>query len=126
MRRLKRIARYLLLHPRTQYIYPFQNFQGHLKVYSDSNWAGCIATRKSTQGGAIMFGQHCVKTWSSTQGVIALSSAEAEYYGLVKGASCGLGAISMYKDMGISLDLGIYFCILAHNISTLSRISKEI
>ena len=78
LRRLKRIARYLLLHPRTQYIYSFQTFQGHLKVYSDSNWAGCIATRKSTQGGAILFGQHCVKTWSSTQGVIALSSGEAE------------------------------------------------
>ena len=55
-----------------------------------------------------MFGQHCIKTWSSTQGVIALSSGEAEYYGLVKGGSCGLGAISMYKDMGISLDLDLY------------------
>ena len=55
-----------------------------------------------------MFGQHCVKTWSSTQAIIALSSGEAEYYGLVRGASCGLGAISMYKDMGISLDLNVY------------------
>ena len=40
--------------------------------------------------------------------MVARSSGEAEYYGLVRGASCGLGAISMYKDMGISLDLGMY------------------
>ena len=79
-----------------------------MKVYSDSNWANCIATRKSTQGGAIVYGQHTVKTWSSTQGVIALSSGEAEYYGLVKGASCGLGAVSMYRDMGITLNLKLF------------------
>ena len=108
MRKLKCIARYLLLCPRSQYVYDFQDSQSELTVYSDSTWANCIATRKSTQGGAIVFGQHTVKTWSSTQGVIALSSGEAEYYGLVKGASCGLGAISMYKDMGIKLSLKMY------------------
>ena len=108
MRSLKRIARYLLLCPRAQYVYDFQDFQNELKVYSDSNWANCIATRKSTQGGAIVYGQHTVKTWSSTQGVIALSSGEAEYYGLVKGASCGLGAVSMYRDMGITLNLKLF------------------
>ena len=47
-----------------------------------------------------MVGTHAIKTWSSTQDVIALSSGEAEFYGMVKGGSVGLGAISMFKDMG--------------------------
>lgn len=55
-----------------------------------------------------MFGGHCIKHWSSTQAIIALSSGEAEYYGLVKAASAGLGAVSMYADMGDSLALSIH------------------
>ena len=38
-----------------------------------------------------MHGQHMIKSWSSTQALIALSSGEAEYYGLVKAAGAGLG-----------------------------------
>ena len=29
----------------------------------------------------------CLKAWSTTQGVVALSSGEADYYAAVKGAS---------------------------------------
>ena len=35
----------------------------------------------------MMFGSHCVKSWSVTQSVISLSSGEAEYYAMVKGAT---------------------------------------
>ena len=41
-----------------------------------------------------------MKSWSTNQAVIALSSGEAEYYGLVKGASMGLGAASIIRDLG--------------------------
>ena len=67
-------------------------------MYCDSNYAGCLKTRKSTQGGVIMHGTHCIKSWSSTQGILALSSAEAEYYGIVKAASQGIGMKSLCKD----------------------------
>ena len=48
-----------------------------------------------------MYGEHLLKSWSSTQNVIALSSGEAEYYGLVKGASQGLGLKAMLKEAGV-------------------------
>ena len=48
-----------------------------------------------------MIGSHVLKGWSATQRVIALSSGEAEYYGLVKGASMVLGVKSMHKEMGL-------------------------
>ena len=41
-----------------------------------------------------------MKSYSSTQGVIALSSGEAEYYGLAKGASVALGIAGMSADLG--------------------------
>ena len=78
-----------------------------IKVYSDSNWAGCIRTRKSTQGGAVLIGGACVKTWSSTQGIISLSSGEAEYYGIVKAASVGLGVQATLNDLGVNLPLEV-------------------
>ena len=54
-----------------------------------------------------MISQHAVKTWSVTQDIIALSSGEAEYYGMVRGAAQGLGALTLLKDMGVSMRLTI-------------------
>ena len=51
-----------------------------------------------------MIGCHTVKTWSTTQTVIALSSGEAEYYGMVKAASQGIGTKAMLKDLGGIID----------------------
>ena len=46
-------------------------------------------------------GNHVIKSWSNTQKVIALSSGEAEYYGLVRGASMGMGAKAILSDLGV-------------------------
>jgi len=73
---------------------------GIIDVYSDSDWAGCIRTRKSTSGGVMMLGNGVVKTWSSTQTTIAQSSGEAEYYALVRAAAEGLGMQSVMQDLG--------------------------
>ena len=54
-----------------------------------------------------MYGQHCVKTWSSTQAIISLSSGEAEYYGIVKASSVGLGIKAMLTDMGVNPTLEV-------------------
>ena len=67
----------------------------------DTDHAGCLKTRRSTNGGALMHGKHTIKSRASTQSVIALSSGE--YYGVVKGASVFLGALSLCKDLGIEM-----------------------
>ena len=54
-----------------------------------------------------MFGSHSVKSWSTTQPVIALSSGEAEYYSMVKGGSMGLGIQAMARDLGISVSVSV-------------------
>ena len=51
-----------------------------------------------------MLGGHCLKTWSSTQSSPALSSAEAEYYAVVDGASRALGLQSAARELGVLVD----------------------
>ena len=51
-----------------------------------------------------MLGSHCIKTWSSSQGAVALSSAEAEFYGMIEGVIKAKGLISLAKELGF-LDL---------------------
>ena len=48
-----------------------------------------------------MHGQHCLKTWSTTQNKVSLSSGEAEYYALVKCGCETLGLQSVMADLGI-------------------------
>ena len=83
--KVKKLARYLVGRRALVFRYEWQH-EGHpIRLYTDSDWAGCRRTRKSTSGGIIMMGGHCIKSWSSTQGPLALSSAEAEYYSMVEG-----------------------------------------
>ena len=102
--KLKRLARYLVGRPEAVWNYPWKSGHGSWKVYVDSDWAGDAASRKSTSGGAIMLGEHCVKTWSTTQSTIALSSCEAEYYALVDGASRTLGLQAAARELGIQAE----------------------
>ena len=43
-----------------------------------------------------------LRSTSTTQAVISLSSGEAEFYSAVKAASIGLGVVALMRDMGIS------------------------
>eukprot|EP00974_Lingulodinium_polyedra_P089288 8657352-Lingulodinium_polyedra.AAC.1 len=58
---------------------------------------------KSTSGGAIMWGSHCLKAWSTSQSTVALSSGEAELYAMTKMATQISGLISMAEDFGIMM-----------------------
>ena len=60
---------------------------------------------KSTSGGSISRGTHCIKTWSKTQAVIAKSSAESKLYGVVRGACEGLGTRTRCEDLGESVGI---------------------
>jgi hypothetical protein len=57
-----------------------------LNIYVDSDWAGCHQTRRSTTGFVIELLGTCIHLGLVTQGVVALSSAEAEFYAISTGA----------------------------------------
>ena len=99
---LKRLCRYLVGLPRLVFKYEWQTIST-IDVYTDTDFAGCPRTRKSTSGGCVLLGSHPIKTWSSTQTSIALSSGEAEFNGVVRGYGIGLGYQSLLRDLGISI-----------------------
>ena len=80
--------------------YEWQDEGADWRVYSDSDWAGDKKTRKSCSGGVLMKGTHCIKTWCSTQGALALSSAEAEFYSMVEGVLRGYEMIGLSRELG--------------------------
>jgi hypothetical protein len=99
---LARVARYLVGAPRVVYEYPWQR-RPVLQAFTDSDFAGCVATRRSTSGGAALLGAHLLKHWASTQKKITLSSGEAELGAVVRGFSEVLGLQSVARDLGVEL-----------------------
>ena len=100
----KRIGRYLVGRLQVVWRFPWKHGHGGWRAIVDSDWAGDRVTRRSTSGGIICLGNHCVRTWSSTQSSPALSTCEAEYYAMVDGATRVLGLKAAAKELGIVVE----------------------
>ena len=86
--------------PRAVLRYDMQYGQDRLTGFSDSDWAGCKRTARSTSGGILMRGSHMIKSWSSTQESLTLSSGEAELVAAVKTCTELIGITQLSKDWG--------------------------
>ena len=92
---LKRCIRFLLKYPRCIQSFERQEIvPKQIICHSDSNFAGCCK---------IFYGKHLLKSTSTTQTVVSLSSDEAEFYAAVKAAAAGIGCVSMMRDLGVML-----------------------
>ena len=49
-----------------------------------------------------------LKTWSSTQATVALSSAEAELYASTKCAAQALGLMTLLADLGVEVQAAVH------------------
>ena len=76
MERVKRIGRYLVGKPRARCWFHWKQ-GGELEAYSDADWRGDRATRRSVSAGVITRGGHCLKVWTKKQQVVALSQLRA-------------------------------------------------
>ncbi|XP_021985224.1 uncharacterized mitochondrial protein AtMg00810-like [Helianthus annuus] len=78
---LKRVIRYI--HGTVSLgltLRPFTNLS--LRAYTDTDWAGCPDTRRSTSGYCVYLGSNLLSWSSKRQAVVSRSSAEAEYRGV--------------------------------------------
>jgi hypothetical protein len=80
------------------YDFVWQDDSG-LLTYVDTDFAGCLVTRRSRGG-------HLIKQWSSTQKAVSLSSGESDLFGIVKGAAEAPGIQSFDRDFGIEMAVG--------------------
>ena len=107
-RKLRRLGRYLVGCPRVVHEFRWQVYAVELSGYSDSDWAGSKRTARSTSGGAIVRGGHCLKTWATTQKSVTLSSGEAELVAVVKTSAEVIGILQLMKDWGMETQGRIY------------------
>ena len=105
---LRRLVRYLCATPRVVWRYDFQPLQSQINVFSDSDWAGCRRTARSTSGGVAMLGTHCLRGYSVTQKFVTLSSGEAELMAMVKATAEAIGLTQLAESWGIRLEAAIF------------------
>ena len=95
-KRLKRLARYLVTWKAVVFRYEWQDDGSLMTLFTDSDWASCRRTPKSTSGGVVLIGTHCVKTWSCTQG--------PEYCSMVEGTIKAKGLQTVPREIGLLLN----------------------
>ena len=71
-----------------------------LDVYGDSDSAGDEERKRSTTGVAEILGGHLLDAVSVTQSLVALSSAEAEFYACNRGTAGGLHTCHFLTEAG--------------------------
>ncbi|CAK0841766.1 unnamed protein product [Prorocentrum cordatum] len=96
--RLDRCARYLAGCPFLALVFKHEPEAGGSWIPVDSNWAE-EPDRYSTHAGCEFVGSHLIESWVVTDQVRALSSAEAELYGIVDGAARGIMTQSLFKEI---------------------------
>ena len=101
LQQLKRCIRYMMGAGRVIQRFHQQASPERQVTCSDSDFAGCVRTRKSTSCCMVFWGLHLLRCTSTTQAIIALSSGEAEFYSAVKAASITLGMKGLMGDLGV-------------------------
>ena len=97
---MKRLARYLKRERQWRQVFKYGKIVEEVTTFTDSDWAGCKETRKSSSAGVVMLGEHALKAYTRKQKIIARSSAEAEPYAAALGASESKGIVSLLRDLG--------------------------
>ena len=111
---LTRLCLYLVSKPRLLLRYVFQESDS-IECYSDTDWAGCPRTHKSTPGGVLLLGQHILKTYSSTQPIVSLSRGEADFYAVVEATGAALGQ----KSLCGGLRTGLWVCVWTDSLAAI-------
>ena len=101
---LHKIGRYLAGVPRLVMKFPWQKAPTRVTAFTDSDWAVCVSTVRSTSGGIVMIGAHTIKSYSRQQKVVALPSAEAELYAMVAASAESLAVIGYAQVLGVGLE----------------------
>ena len=104
--RLARLARYLVATEKLVLRFDHQEYGDTVRIAVDSNWAGS-EERHSTHAGLEFQGEHLVDSWVASDQVRALSSGEAQLYGIVDGSARGIFTKHMHEGMGRTINIDV-------------------
>ena len=108
MTRVRRVIKYLHGTRDMELFFPFRGAVRELSLYADSDWAGNKETRKSSSCGIIRAGACTLASVVRGQGLVAQSSAEAEFYAAVMVTTEGLHLQQLLGWCGVPLRLRLY------------------
>ena len=91
MERVKRIGRHFVGRPRARCWFRWQQ-SGELEAYSDADWGGDKATRRSVSAGVIMRGGHCLKYGPKSSKSYRCPLSSTELHDAVKTRQKGWGS----------------------------------
>uniref|UniRef100_A0A2N9IAK7 Reverse transcriptase Ty1/copia-type domain-containing protein n=1 Tax=Fagus sylvatica TaxID=28930 RepID=A0A2N9IAK7_FAGSY len=91
------IVQYIKGAPSQGLLYPSDS-DLHVKAFSDSDWAGCPDTRRSTTGYCVFLGSSLVSWRSKKQTTVSRSSAEAEYRAMASAAALHIAANPVFHE----------------------------
>ena len=99
---LKRWCKFYSEAPVLSWSFPYQEMPSEIRAVTDANWAGELEGLRSTSCGWIYFGDHLLVTYSSTQQIVALSTAESENISITKGAANPLEVRCAMVEFGMT------------------------
>ena len=76
--------------------------QYNLEAYCDSDWAPCSHSRRSVSGYVVFFGNVLISWKSKKQGVVSLSSAEAEHRSLRRNVAELAWLSRLFHEFGVT------------------------
>ena len=104
---LKRLCKYCSEAPVLSRSFPYQEVPSEIRAVTDANWAGELEGLRSTSCGWIYFGDHLLEMYSSTQQIVALSTAESEYISITKGPAPRSGGPQGYGGIWDDVQCGV-------------------
>ena len=102
---LKRLCKYYSEASVLSWSFPYQEMPSEIRAVTDANWAGELEGLRSTSCGWTYFGDHLLETYSSTQQIVALSTAESDYISITKGAAHALEVRSAMVEFGMMFNV---------------------
>ena len=102
-----RVARYVLHHRGETWLFNYQANSKTLYVYTDTDWAADELTRKSVSCTVERYGSHMFDCSVAKQSLVALSSGEAEFYGIVTTVATSKQSSQVLEQIGVQAEVTI-------------------
>ena len=98
---------YVLQHPGETWLFGYQADLKTLHVYTDADWAADELTRKSVSCTVERYGSHMLDCSVAKQSVVALSSGEPEFHGIVRAVATSKQTSQILEQIGMQLEVTI-------------------
>ena len=104
---MKHFLRYLLGRRCCAWKFDYQEWPGELVILTDADWASDSERRRSVDCVHIYHGGHLIEASTNAQQVVSLSTAESEFYRIVRGTASGIQLPEGFMQFGFSVRLRV-------------------